>query len=52
MSENKIKRDWKVQPKICNKCGSHKGVISKYDLGICRRCFKENAIAIGFRKYD
>lgn len=52
MSENKKPRDWKVQPKICKKCGSHKGVISKYDLMICRRCFKENALQIGFRKYD
>jgi len=52
MSEQKIKKDWKVQPKICKRCGSHKGVISKYDLNICRRCFKENAENIGFIKYS
>ena len=52
MSEQKIPKPWKVQPKICKQCGSHKGVISKYNIGLCRRCFKENAEKIGFRKYD
>jgi len=52
MSEQKIPTNWKVQPKICKQCGSHKGVISKYNIGLCRRCFKENAEKIGFRKYD
>jgi len=52
MSENKKPKDQKVQPKICKKCGSHKGVISKYDLGLCRRCFKDYALQLGFRKYD
>jgi len=52
MSEQKVKKDTKVQPKMCKICGSHKGVISKYGLVVCRRCFKENAEKIGFRKYD
>ena len=52
MSEQKKKKPYKVQPKICSRCGAHKGVISKYGMGICRRCFKDNAETIGFRKYD
>ncbi len=52
MSEAKTKKPWKVQPKTCNMCGTHKGVVSKYGLHICRRCFKDNAPGIGFRKYD
>ncbi|MAG18026.1 MAG: 30S ribosomal protein S14 [Candidatus Diapherotrites archaeon] len=52
MSEEKQVKPWKVQPQICKKCGSHKGVIRKYGLQICRRCFKESAEKIGFRKYD
>lgn len=52
MSEQKKKKPYKVQPKTCKRCGTHKGVVSKYGLGICRRCFKDNAEAIGFRKYD
>lgn len=52
MSENKKKGQSKVRPHICKRCGAHKGVISKYGMNICRRCFKDNAETIGFRKYD
>jgi len=31
-------------------CGSHHGVIRKYGLQMCRRCFRENAKDIGFQK--
>jgi len=37
---------------ICSVCGAHDGVIHKYGLNLCRRCFKENAGNIGFRKYS
>jgi ribosomal protein S14 len=58
------KRDKKVLPKIsktskeyqrskaCRFCGTHRGVISKYNLRICRRCFNDNASELGFKKYD
>jgi len=36
---------------ICRKCGNRKGVISKYGLFYCRRCFREEAEKLGFRKY-
>ncbi len=52
MSEQKKEKPWKIKPKSCKICGSHKGVVSKYGLNICRRCFKDNALKIGFRKYD
>jgi hypothetical protein len=32
------------------KCGAIKGVIRKYGLMICRRCFREKAEEIGFQK--
>ncbi len=38
--------------KVCSMCGSPKGLITKYKLGICRRCFKQYAEKIGFKKYD
>jgi ribosomal protein S14 len=38
--------------KACKLCGSQKGVVSKYKLDICRRCFKQNAEKLGFKKYD
>jgi ribosomal protein S14 len=38
--------------KGCSLCGSQKAVISKYKLNICRRCFKQNAEKLGFKKFD
>ncbi len=35
----------------CRRCGSSKGIIRKYGLYICRRCFREIAEDLGFRKY-
>ena len=36
----------------CVVCGAQDGMIHKYGLNICRRCFRENAPSIGFRKLD
>eukprot|EP01132_Coremiostelium_polycephalum_P009390 gene9390-11535_t len=35
----------------CRTCDNHHGVIRKYGLMMCRRCFRANAEAIGFNKY-
>ena len=32
-------------------CNNTHGIIRKYGLDICRRCFREYAIDIGFQKY-
>jgi small subunit ribosomal protein S29e len=37
--------------RVCRFCGNARGLIRKYDLNTCRRCFRERAEAIGFRKY-
>ena len=42
----------KDKPKECRICGTTRGVIGKYGLMICRRCFKEVAEKLGFRKYS
>jgi len=34
----------------CSVCGNNRGLIHKYGLNICRRCFREAASQIGFRK--
>ena len=34
----------------CNVCGTNRGMIHKYGLNICRRCFREVAAQIGFKK--
>lgn len=48
---------WNSHPKgygkgsrACRVCASKIGLIRKYSLDICRRCFRENANAIGFHK--
>jgi ribosomal protein S14 len=34
----------------CSVCGNNRGLIHKYGLNICRRCFREVAAQIGFKK--
>lgn len=47
----KIKRKYGRGSKKCTRCGSMKGIIRKYNLMYCRRCFREVAPSIGFKKY-
>lgn len=35
----------------CRICGTARGVIRKYELHICRRCFREVALDVGFEKH-
>jgi len=37
--------------RICRNCGNSRGLIRKYRMNVCRRCFREMAESIGFRKY-
>ena len=36
----------------CKFCGNVRGLIRKYDLYICRKCFRERAVELGFKKYN
>jgi len=36
----------------CTVCGAQDAVIHKYGLNMCRRCFREFAPHIGFKKYS
>jgi len=45
-------RSKKIREYTCKFCHTHKGMVRKYGLMICRRCFKDNAEALGFRKYS
>ena len=36
----------------CRICGTHRGIIRRHGLYICRRCFREIAKDLGFRKYE
>ena len=35
----------------CRVCGNKSGLIRKYGLMICRKCFREDANLIGFGKF-
>ena len=36
----------------CARCGSFGSVIRRYNLNICRQCFREVAPKLGFKKYE
>jgi small subunit ribosomal protein S14 len=36
----------------CKNCGRNRGHINKYGLHICRQCFREMALSLGFKKYS
>lgn len=36
----------------CRVCGNPNSIYRSYGLMICRRCFRENAAKIGFKKYN
>ncbi|MFH1915894.1 MAG: 30S ribosomal protein S14 [Nanoarchaeota archaeon] len=38
--------------KRCKRCGRTGGHVSKYGLHLCRHCFREIALKIGFKKYS
>lgn len=38
--------------KKCTRCGRNGGHINKYNLHLCRQCFREIATKIGFKKYS
>ncbi len=38
--------------RTCTRCGTHRAIIRSYGLNMCRRCFRETAVKLGFRKYS
>ena len=38
--------------KRCNRCGRIRGNIGSYGLNLCRQCFRETALDLGFKKYN
>jgi small subunit ribosomal protein S14 len=35
----------------CVRCGTRDGLIRRYDINLCRQCFREVAEKMGFKKY-
>ena len=46
------KRSCGVALKRCLRCGRIKSRISSYGVNLCRSCFREDAIKLGFKKYS
>ncbi len=52
MNEKRLQIAFKGKGKrICKLCGTPRGMIRKYGLYICRRCFREVGERIGFKKF-
>ncbi len=53
IKHNKPKeRSCGVARKKCRRCGSHRAHVNMYHLFFCRRCFRELAKRIGFKKFS
>lgn len=49
--KKEVKRKFGYGARKCERCGTLNGVIRKYNLMYCRRCFREIAEKVGFKKY-
>ncbi|RZN60221.1 30S ribosomal protein S14 [Methanonatronarchaeum sp. AMET6-2] len=36
----------------CRRCGRKQGIISRYEINLCRQCFREVAEKMDFKKYS
>lgn len=52
MSEQKTKRKMGRGARVCRRCGTHTGLIRSHGIYLCRRCFREVAEQLGFKKYE
>ena len=52
LKHNKPKeRKHGVLNRRCIRCGNVRGHIRRYGINLCRRCFREQAPELGFKKY-
>ena len=53
IKHNKPKdRKYGVTTKKCSRCGRFGAHISSFGLNLCRQCFRDIAVQIGFKKYS
>jgi len=45
-------KEFGIIKKACRRCGNTRGHIGKYGLDLCRRCFRDIAPEIGWKKYS
>lgn len=46
------KRVFGSDTKRCKRCGNPHGHVGKYGINLCRKCFRELAPLIGWKKYS
>jgi small subunit ribosomal protein S14 len=37
--------------KGCLRCGRKRGITRRFGLHLCRQCFRDKAVELGFKKY-
>lgn len=47
----KARRKYGRGANVCRRCGRKQGLVRKYDIYLCRQCFREIAKDMGFNKY-
>jgi len=53
LKHNKPKdRKFGIAAKKCERCGRFGSHLSQYKLNLCRQCFRELAVELGFEKYS
>eukprot|EP00441_Pelagodinium_beii_P017090 CAMPEP_0197655364 /NCGR_PEP_ID=MMETSP1338-20131121/39409_1 /TAXON_ID=43686 ORGANISM="Pelagodinium beii, Strain RCC1491" /NCGR_SAMPLE_ID=MMETSP1338 /ASSEMBLY_ACC=CAM_ASM_000754 /LENGTH=54 /DNA_ID=CAMNT_0043230997 /DNA_START=59 /DNA_END=223 /DNA_ORIENTATION=- len=50
-TQNKHPKNHSKGGRHCRVCATQNSIIRKYGLNICRKCFREYATDIGFKKY-
>lgn len=40
------------QSRECRRCAREQGLVGKYEIWLCRQCFREIARGMGFKKYS
>ncbi|MFC7056871.1 30S ribosomal protein S14 [Halovenus salina] len=40
------------QLRECQRCNRKQGLVSKYEIYLCRQCFREVSRSMGFKKYS
>ncbi len=48
----KTRQHYKGRIDGCQRCGRKRGMVRRYDLRLCRQCFRDGARDLGFRKYN
>ena len=38
--------------RACQRCEREQGLVGKYDIYLCRQCFREISRSMGFKKYS